>query len=75
MRVIVPEHGQDNTGWICRDILAMPAPDRIALARELLEGTGMVVAREVGKRHEGRTGFDEAVGWNACRAAMMGDDA
>ena len=26
----------------------MPAPDRIALARELLAGTGRVVARDVG---------------------------
>lgn len=64
--------------------LDMPDPARIALARELLKGTGRVVAREVEKHHErqwiaGRFSFREACaqdlgrdeGWNACRAAMM----
>ena len=71
MRVIVPEHGQDNTGWICRDILAMPAPDRIALARELLEGTGRVVARDVPVSNKAEPWWS---GWNACRGSMMGGE-
>ena len=55
-----------------RVALKWPPADRIALARELLAGTGRCVAREVGawpvaghKQH--------ADGWNACRAAMMGE--
>jgi hypothetical protein len=45
---------------------------RIALARELLAGTGRVVARDVG---ELSANFDDNTrdGWNACRAAMMGE--
>jgi hypothetical protein len=58
-------------------LLSMPSADRIALARELLEGTGMVVARDVGPWDVGPVGFaghkKRADGWNACRAAMMGD--
>jgi hypothetical protein len=78
-------------GWrdelICSDavetaagLLAMPAPDRIALARELLP-EGFVVAREVGEREwspptDGDIPTHSAQhvdGWNACRAAMMGE--
>jgi hypothetical protein len=53
-------------------LLAMPAPARIALARELLAGTGRVVARDV---EEYGPEYDDATrgGWNACRAAMMED--
>lgn len=55
----------------------MPANDRIALARELLAGTGRVVAREVrAKRGKGlltQYGQGREAGWNACRAAMLGD--
>jgi hypothetical protein len=62
-----------------RQLLAMPAPDRIALARELLAGTGRVVARNVPLLNSDL--FDGASndakpfrnGWNACRAAMMED--
>lgn len=64
-----------------------PAPDRIALARELLEGTGRVVARDVAAiegvgelmvadndRMRHAMVAARAAGWNACRAAMLGDD-
>ena len=52
-----------------------PPADRIALARELLEGTGRVVAREV----EAQPAYlppNSALmlGWNAARAAMLGDE-
>jgi len=46
----------------------MPIPDRIALARELLAGTGLVVAWDVGAV---RVLGDGGVGWNACRRAML----
>lgn len=53
------------------------APARIALAREMLKGTGRVVARDVGlKPHDdwGDIITDaRADGWNACRAAMLED--
>lgn len=57
-------------------LLAMPLADRIAFARELLAGTGRVVARDVGERgsereSEGWPGPND--GWNACRAAMLAD--
>lgn len=56
-------------------LLAMPAPDRIALARELLAGTGRVDVRVVGVsiEHFRMTSWEVAHsrGWNACRAAMM----
>ncbi len=57
-------------------LLAMPASDRIALARELLAGTGRVVARDVGPaRMEGVFDYDHGRmdGWNECHAAMLGD--
>ena len=52
-----------------------PPADRIALARELLAGTGRVVAREV----EAQPAYlppNSALmlGWNAARAAMLGDE-
>lgn len=59
-------------------LLAMPAPDRIALALELLAGTGRCVAREVGDiplvrpRQLGESEAHDR-GWNACRAAMLGE--
>jgi hypothetical protein len=64
----------------------MPAADRIAMARELLAGTGQGVARRVipttappAPAYYGReVGSGWRVGWdaghNACRAAMMGDE-
>ena len=57
-------------------LLAMPVPDRIALARELLAGTGRVVAKDVGKWHPQANGVlsVSAKGWNGCRAAMLGDE-
>lgn len=58
---------------LAQALLDMPTADRIALARELLARTGRVVARDVGPwpvaGHKQR-----ATGWNACRAAMMGDE-
>jgi hypothetical protein len=63
-------------------VLALPTHDRIALARELLANTGMVVARDVGvvEREDAPEpnqidGDDDAWvnGWNDCRAAMMGE--
>lgn len=57
-------------------LLAMPASDRIALARELLAGTGRVVARDVGRSvYKSSTEYDDGNrnGWNACRAAMLAD--
>lgn len=59
-------------------VLAMPPADRVALARELLEGTGKVVAREVEMFAEDRgqspfeRGFD--AGWNEAIDAMLGDE-
>jgi hypothetical protein len=50
--------------------------DRLALARELLAGTGRVVARVPDAQPVGDvddTGYDWNDGWNACRAAMMGE--
>ena len=55
-------------GCAHRDLLAMPAPARIALARELLAGVGyhaVVIPDEWDIPGE----FGD--GWNACRAAMM----
>ncbi len=49
---------------------------RIALARELLAGTGWVVARDVGESDDTGPNATTAAmvhGWNACRAAMMGE--
>ena len=53
-------------------MLSMPHPDRIALARELLEGTGRVVARDVDAPEIATSWF--AGGWVACRATMLADD-
>jgi hypothetical protein len=56
----------------------MPPADRIALARELLAGTGRVVARELEPFTEDREqqpferGFD--AGWNEAIDAMLGDE-
>jgi len=61
-------------GCAHKALISMPAPDRIALARELLAGTGRVVARDVGEQY---LELDDnrmwCHGWNACRAAMMQD--
>jgi hypothetical protein len=61
-------------------ILAMPPADRIALARELLAGTGFVVAR-MAQAFPSDVPADVPIvqhnayrrGWNACRAAMLGE--
>ena len=60
-------------------LLSMPAADRIALARELLQGTGRVVARDVGEWPDKRAQLSDAQGyyraaWNACRAKMLEDE-
>lgn len=59
-------------------LTAMPVPDRIALARELLAGTGRAVVVPVGKDEAQETWDDyrrgERDGWNACRAIMLGDE-
>lgn len=67
-------------------LLAMPDADRIALARELLAGTGRVVARDVAhlegtgelmvadnKRMAEAMRWARLAGWNTCRAAMLAD--
>lgn len=52
-----------------------PAPDRIALARELLAGTGLVVARDVGECPSSDAMYPlYKGGWENCRAAMLKDD-
>jgi len=56
-------------------VLTMPPDDRIALARELLP-EGFVVARVVDEipddsGHPRSIGY--RIGWNACRAAMLGE--
>lgn len=57
--------------WVETALRAMPAPDRIALARELLAGTGRVVARDV----PGSVICDPWwMGWDACRQAMLPKD-
>ena len=55
-------------------LLAMPTPDRIALARELLVGTGRVVAEPIDRRHTTTPVDGYNAGWNAARAAMLGDE-
>jgi hypothetical protein len=67
---------------MCGETLtAMPPGDRLALARELLP-KGWVVAREVGEMpDDGKLPADAGealansarIGWNACRAAMLGE--
>lgn len=70
--------------WAERALRAMPAPDRIGLARELLAGTGRVVAREV-RPYPDEVEYTPPLmanpdfewwmgGWNACRAAMLEDE-
>jgi hypothetical protein len=71
---LVPEIAE---GWLCISdvqdaLLRMDEPDRLALARELLPA-GFVVAREVGEWREIGGRDLKAQGWNACRAAMMGE--
>ena len=61
---------------LAQQLLTMPDADRIALARELLAGTGRVVARDVGRSvYKSSTEYDDGNrnGWNACRAAMLAD--
>jgi hypothetical protein len=68
-------------------VLSMTADLRIAFARELLAGTGRVVARDVSTLDPAKdpmphmtSGRDygwrgcHADGWNACRAAMLEPD-
>ena len=64
-----------RVGDAVRALLAMPPADRIAMARELLAGTGCVVVRDVGEQYlELDDNRMHAHGWNACRAEMLGDD-
>ncbi len=58
--------------WANAIVAAIPPADRIALARELLEGTGRVVARDVEAPEVATSWF--AGGWAACRATMLADD-
>jgi hypothetical protein len=80
--VRVLEDGEPNglTYGHCQQVadalLAMPPTNRIALARELLANTGRVVAREVGESDDTGPNATTAAmvhGWNACRAAMLGE--
>ena len=66
---------EDALAWL----LSLPPADRIALARELLQGTGRVVARDVGEWPDKRAQLSDAQGyyraaWNACRAKMLEDE-
>ena len=64
-------YGHGNRG--CSDRHA--APDRIALARELLDGAGRVVAPDCGEIAVVDADTMERMdGWNDCRAAMLGDE-
>jgi|GEM_PF-3096836 len=56
---------------IAETLLTMPAPDRITLARELLTGTELVVAKDVAAAQVLGDGDWNARGWNACRAEML----
>ena len=49
-------------------LMSRPPADRIALARELLEGTGRVVSWEMGKRDR-----NAQAAWNTARSAMLED--
>lgn len=60
-------------------VMELSPADRIALARELLAGTGWVPARDVGEKPDPINQYDDHVwgkveGWNAARAAMLGDE-
>lgn len=66
-------HGVGSNEEVFAALLSMPAPARIAFARELLAGTGRVVARDVYVPERYPSGSRARDGWNACRAAMMGD--
>lgn len=78
---------------LSEDVLTFPLSDRIELVRELLAGTGWVVAVTTPETVPWRYGdawdgiqdaaTEEALdalcngyadGWNACRAAMLGDE-
>lgn len=60
--------------WLLARLMEEPPADRIALARELLAGTGRVVAREVAIIAAKDTPPLFVMGWNAARAAMLGDE-
>lgn len=60
--------------WLLARLMEEPPADRIALARELLEGTGKVVAEPIDRRHTTTPVDGYNAGWNACRAAMLGDE-
>ena len=76
----------DATHLAVSCLLAMPPADRIALARELLAGTGRVVARDPGEcgareilivpvpgvASPFKRGF--LTGFKTCRAAMLGEE-
>ena len=56
-------------------LTAMPAPDRIALARELLAGTGREATHDDAPcQMTGEQADAWASGYNAARAAMLGDE-
>jgi hypothetical protein len=60
-----------NCQQVADALLAMPPADRIALARELLP-EGFVVARDVPPLERAAVPQYRR-GWNACRAAMLGE--
>ena len=55
------------------DFASMAVEDRLDMARELLAGTGLVVAKDVGELPAASVQGSVAVveTWNACRAAML----
>jgi len=65
--------GEATGDAIASKLQDMPIPDRVALARELLAGTGLVVAKDVGELPAASVQGSVAVveTWNACRAAML----
>jgi hypothetical protein len=69
-------HTTVNVDLVGHYLLTMPTPDRIALARELLEGTGRVVAI-VCQQTLWETETSKAVyrSLKEDRAAMLADDA
>ena len=57
-----------------RYLMSRPVPDRIALARELLVGTGYMAAKPPRAMGSRRTP-EYAQGWNECRQMVIGSQA